>query len=302
MSLGGVTEDEDEVADRISKACRAVLTRLHAEVTRSINFYRSQQGGSMPVKMYLTGGSALLPQIDNFFTDSLQIEVEFFYPFERIAAGSKVDADQLASDSAFLAATAGLALHMADKARFAINLLPPSIVEARAEKARIPVLAAGAALVVVALAVVFIAIGHSTTVVESELEAVKARSESLKNFDGRVKKATGEFESVQAEAESLRKLLASRSAATVAMNAVRSSLLPGMWIEKWADGKVTIRGWKDRIRKSMESVKGKTAGELVAERLRGKAAVDPATVKISDMSSVGKDGLVEQFTVELKFK
>jgi hypothetical protein len=256
----------------------------------------------MPVKMYLTGGSALLPQIDNFFTDSLQIEVEFFYPFERIAAGSKVDADQLASDSAFLAATAGLALHMADKARFAINLLPPSIVEARAEKARIPVLAAGAALVVVALAVVFVAIGHSTTVVESELEAVKARSESLKNFDGRVKKATGEFESVQAEAESLRKLLASRSAATVAMNAVRSSLLPGMWIEKWADGKVTIRGWKDRIRKSMESVKGKTAGELVAERLRGKAAVDPATVKISDMSSVGKDGLVEQFTVELKFK
>jgi hypothetical protein len=136
----------------------------------------------------------------------------------------------------------------------------------------------------------------------TELEAVKARSESLKNFDGRVKKATGEFESVQAEAESLRKLLASRSAATVAMNAVRSSLLPGMWIEKWADGKVTIRGWKDRIRKSMESVKGKTAGELVAERLRGKAAVDPATVKISDMSSVGKDGLVEQFTVELKFK
>ena len=302
VSLGGVTEDEDEVADRISKVCRAVLTRLHAEVTRSINFYRSQQGGSMPVKMYLTGGSALLPQIDNFFTDSLQIEVEFFYPFERIAAGSKVDADQLASDSAFLAATAGLALHMADKARFAINLLPPSIVEARAEKARIPVLATGAALVVVALAVVFIAIGHSTTVVESELEAVKARSESLKNFDGRVKKATGEFESVQAEAESLRKLLASRSAATVAMNAVRSSLLPGMWIEKWADGKVTIRGWKDRIRKSMESVKGKTAGELVAERLRGKAAVDPATVKISDMSSIGKDGLVEQFTVELKFK
>jgi type IV pilus assembly protein PilM len=302
VSLGGVTEDEDEVADRISKACRAVLTRLHAEVTRSINFYRSQQGGSMPVKMYLTGGSALLPQIDSFFSDSLQIEVEFFYPFERIAAGSKVDADQLASDSAFLAATAGLALHMSDKARFAINLLPPSIVEARAEKARIPVLAAGAALVVVALAVVFVAIGHSTTVVESELEAVKARSESLKNFDGRVKKATGEFESVQAEAESLRKLLASRSAATVAMNAVRSSLLPGMWIEKWADGKVTIRGWKDRIRKSMESVKGKTAGELVAERLRGKAAVDPATVKISDMSSVGKDGLVEQFTVELKFK
>lgn len=302
VSLGGVTEDEDEVADRVSKVCRAVLTRLHAEVTRSINFYRSQQGGGTPVKMYLTGGSALLPQIDNFFSDSLQIEVEFLYPFERVSVGAKVDADQLASDSAFLSATTGLALHMSGQARFAVNLLPPSIVEARAEKARIPVLAVGAALVVVALAVVYLAIGHTTTVVESELEAVKARSESLKNFDVRVKKATAQFEAVQSEAESLRKLLASRSAATVAMSAVRSSLLPGMWIEKWADGKVTIRGWKDRIRKSMESVKGKTAGELVAERLRGKAAVDPASVKISDMSSIGKDGLVEQFTVELKFK
>ena len=46
VSLGGVTEDEDETLDRISKVCRAVLTRLHAEISRSINFYRSQQGRS----------------------------------------------------------------------------------------------------------------------------------------------------------------------------------------------------------------------------------------------------------------
>ena len=38
VSMGGVTEDEDEVADRIAKACRAVMTRLVAEISRSINF------------------------------------------------------------------------------------------------------------------------------------------------------------------------------------------------------------------------------------------------------------------------
>ena len=46
VAASGVTEDEDEVADRASKACRAVMGRLNAEISRSINFYRSQQGGS----------------------------------------------------------------------------------------------------------------------------------------------------------------------------------------------------------------------------------------------------------------
>ena len=72
VALGGVVEDEDETRDRISKVCRAVMTRLHAEISRSINFYRSQQGGGMPVKLYLTGGTALLPQVDRFFAENLQ--------------------------------------------------------------------------------------------------------------------------------------------------------------------------------------------------------------------------------------
>ena len=88
VSMGGVTEDDDEVADRISKACRAVMTRLNAEISRSINFYRSQQGGTAPTRLYLTGGTALLPQIDVFFQESLQIEVVFFNPFEALAVGA----------------------------------------------------------------------------------------------------------------------------------------------------------------------------------------------------------------------
>ena len=46
VSLGGVAEDEDEVSDRVAKVARSVLTRLHAEISRSINVFRSQQGGS----------------------------------------------------------------------------------------------------------------------------------------------------------------------------------------------------------------------------------------------------------------
>ena len=43
VSLGGVTEDADEVTDRVSKIIRTVLTRLHAEISRSSESIRSSQ-------------------------------------------------------------------------------------------------------------------------------------------------------------------------------------------------------------------------------------------------------------------
>ncbi|NIY14600.1 MAG: hypothetical protein GWM98_06765, partial [Nitrospinaceae bacterium] len=59
VGLGGVYEGpEEETAAQIAKIVRNVVTRLHAEVNRSINFYRSQQGGSPPSQVLLTGGSS----------------------------------------------------------------------------------------------------------------------------------------------------------------------------------------------------------------------------------------------------
>ena len=298
VSLGGVAEDEDETADRISKVCRAVFTRLNAEISRSINFYRSQQGGSAPTRLYLTGGSALLPQIDQFFTDSLQVEVEFFNPFESIAISPKLNSDALDADCALLAATAGLALHQTGQARFAINLLPPSIVAERAERAKIPVVAAAGVLLVAALALLALALKRETAVIEAQRDAVAAKVGTLSSFDRKVKAAEQKFASAEAEADQVRKLLEARSVAVERVNAVRSSMAPGMWIEKWENGRVTIRYWKDRVKVSG----GKTAGEIFVDKLKGKNALEKDGVKIADMSAVGKDGQVEQFTVELKFK
>ena len=71
-----------------------------------------------------------------------------------------------------------------------------------------------------------------------------------------------------------------------------------MWIERWEPGKVTIRSWKDRVKGENK----KTAGEIVVDKLKGRPIVEPGSVKISDMSAIGADGQVEQFTVEVKFK
>ena len=298
VSLGGVTEDEDETADRVSKVCRAVLTRLNAEISRSINFYRSQQGGGAPAKLFLTGGTALLPQIDTFFAESLGIEVEFFNPFEAIGIGPKVDAAALEADGALLASTAGLAVHQAGAAFFAVNLLPPSLVEAREEKAKIPFVAAAGALLVAALVLVILGFNRSTAVIAAQRDAVAAKVSQLESFDKRVKAAEEQLASASASARVVGEQLERRSLTVRRLNAVRKSLLQGMWIEKWEESRITVRYWKDRFK----SGGGKTLGEQVVERLKGEPVVDRDSVKISDMSSIGKDALVEQVTIEVKFK
>jgi len=204
VSLGGVTEDADPTVDRVSKVCRAVLTRLHAEISRSINFYRSQQNGGTPTKLYITGGTALLPRIDEFFADSLGLEVEFFNPLAAVSAGAAVDANALASDGAFLAPTMGLAVHAAGNARISINLLPPSLVAERAERRRIPFVAAGAAALVAAFVCLFVAMRHSIAVVEAQQDAISGMVGKLKACEAKIKDA--EAAAAAEEAESLARL------------------------------------------------------------------------------------------------
>ena len=298
VSLGGVTEDEDETSERMAKACRAVMTRLNAEISRSINFYRSQQGGSAPTRLYLTGGTALLPQIDVFFRESLQMEVCFLDPFGGVAFGSKVDAAALESEGAVIATTVGIARHLAGTAHFAVNLLPPSLVEERVERARIPFVAAAGLCFVAALVALFLAVSRQGEVVAAQRDAVQTKVDSLVSWERRVKEAEGRLAAATQKADAMRGLLVARAATAQRVNAVRDSLLPGMWIERWDAGRLVVRYWSDAVK----SLPGKTRGEVVVDRLKGRPCIDEKSVRISDMSAIGKDGQVEQFTVELKFK
>ena len=302
VSLGGVTEDEDEVADRVSKVCRAVLTRLNAELTRSINFYRSQQGGGTPSKLYLTGGTALLPQIDQFFSGSLGIPVEYFNPFETIAVGPKVNAEALESDGALVSSTAGLALHFAGLSRFAINLLPPSLVEARAEKAKIPFVIVGGVALVAALVLTAVSVNRQAEAVEEKRDAVQADLNALKGDDRRIAAAQKDLAAQEEKAAALGRLVESRTASLRRLGAVCKALegRSGAWIDRWSASGVTIRQWNDKARERG----GKTTAESIAGAIGNNDTnvIDRASVKITSMSELGKGAQVKQFTVEFKCK
>src|SRR5437660_10772120 len=79
VSLGGAYADpSDADVARMSKIIRSTMTRLHAEIMRSISHYRTQQQGKAPARIYLCGVSSGMPYMREFFQEKLQVPIEFF--------------------------------------------------------------------------------------------------------------------------------------------------------------------------------------------------------------------------------
>ena len=320
VSLGGVTEDADEISDRVSKLVRTALTRLHAEILRSINFYRSQQGGSAPQRMFITGGSAVLPQIDEFFRETLKIDVDFLNPFGGIDFGPKIDTTALETDAFTLAESAGLALRATDAATLTINLMPPALVEKARTVRRIPFLAVGAVAVLGALGLYIVGEDRLKDVAVAETEAVQAKNNTLRQFETKLKAEQKKADEELVKSDAFQKLMASRVTTLTSLATVRRSLLPGMWITAWetvpqkldeegepALTRVTVRGWRDALselesehRKQNEGKK-MTAEEIVAASLKTMPTVIPSTVKIVSQRDVNTKGVLSEFAIELAF-
>lgn len=306
VALGGVTAAEDDTADRMSKCIRSVVTRLHAEVNRSINFYRSQQGGSVPTKVYLTGGSSILQYMDTFFREKLKVDVEFLNPFTGITLGPRVDAQKAASEFHQLAEAVGMAIRKNGGAQVEINLMPPNLVEKKTFRRRIPFFAVAGVALVIASFFALLAGGVKSEYAEKSKKDVERR---LSRFDSTSKQIASEEESraaVIADLEQYRKLIDDRTLMLQRLDAVRASMLPGMWIVSMTSNpgdtsiEIVCRGFSDALQKSEKG--GKTAPELFGAKLLSQA---PFAEPLKILQQKDADGLankVREFKLSVAIK
>src|SRR6266404_324366 len=97
VSLGGAYEEPDNPHQAaISKIARQVMTRLHIQVNQTIQFYRGQQGGSAPQRLFLAGGASAMPYTSQFFAEKLNISVDYFNPFRNVQIDPSIDLEDLA--------------------------------------------------------------------------------------------------------------------------------------------------------------------------------------------------------------
>ncbi len=130
VSLGGAYEEpEDPQAAAIAKIARQVMTRLHIQVNQTIQFYRGQQGGSPPERLYLSGGASIMPYTAQFFAEKLNLPVDYFNPFRNIEIGPALDLEELSKYAHSFGEVVGLGLRDLAHCPVELNLMPKSSIQ-----------------------------------------------------------------------------------------------------------------------------------------------------------------------------
>ncbi len=303
VALGGVyAGPENKVADRVSRIVRGVVTRLHAEVSRSINFYRSQQGGNPPSRVFLAGGSSVLPHMDTFFREKLKVPVEALNPFANIPVSPGIDQERITGEIQVLGEVAGLALRRSLTCPVEISLLPPDIVARKTLRRRQPFFAMAALGVVLIMLCWWIYFLRMREMLGERVMKVKKRVAGLNVQAGRLQKVGQATGGVQSKANELATVVRMRTAWLDMLDAVRGAMLDGMWLTGWEPviegGKITAvsisaRGFLDQLKDQADA----TATEQFAARL-GQLACFTEETKITFEPVVGSDDFAREFTVQ----
>ncbi|HEX4653768.1 MAG TPA: type IV pilus assembly protein PilM [Candidatus Udaeobacter sp.] len=196
VALAGAAEPADPNIARLSKIARSSMTRLHAELMRSITHYRAQQQGERPARIFLCGGGAGIPNMREFFNEKFQLTVEFFDPLQKVTVSESARG---AADSPYrFGELVGLALRSVTTCPMQLNLLPARVVQRQDLEKRRPFFIAAAACILLAMigwsvyytAAAQIALRTAQTlhqrnetmhVAEAQLEKVKKQITALDN-------------------------------------------------------------------------------------------------------------------------
>ena len=124
VHLTNTEEPADPYQAILVRTARNVMTRLHQQVAQTVQYYRAQQGGQSPQRIYLAGGGASMIYTAEFFQEKFTLPIEFFNPFRNIQVGPEVDRNTLAGTAHWLGEVAGLGLRAATVGLTEFNLLP----------------------------------------------------------------------------------------------------------------------------------------------------------------------------------
>jgi len=127
VSLGGAYEEpENQDQAAISKIARQFMTRLHIQVNQTMQFYRGQQGGSAPARLFLSGGASIMAYTAQFFAEKLNVPVEYFNPLRNVQIDPSINLEDLARVAHSMGEVVGLGLRNLATCPVELNLMPDS--------------------------------------------------------------------------------------------------------------------------------------------------------------------------------
>lgn len=263
------------------------LPRLIQEIERSIMFYRGQQGGNAPQRIFLTG---------------VPVSTEEFQSQLGIPAG-ELDLRQIVKqDTAGLAILAGMVVLDASPATFSLNLIPVSLQAARSLQRRQPWWLACAVLVVLVFGVWIWGLKQMSVLTQQENAAVTARIQALEKIENELLPLEHMISKLEGQSEIYCTAIRQRTFMLEVLEDLRGCLPEGMFLlssEPLSDvgkGKglrVSVVSYLDKESEGQDAVK------LLRDRLRKNDHFSDAT-KVSSRPT--KKLFARQFILDIYFE
>ncbi|MGA2241559.1 MAG: type IV pilus assembly protein PilM [Verrucomicrobiota bacterium] len=255
VSLGGAYEEpESEYQAAIAKIARQFMTKLHIQVNQTKQFYRGQQGGSEPVRLFLSGGASIMPYTGQFFAEKLNVPVEYFNPFRNVQIDPAVNLEELARVAHSLGEVVGLGLRNLANCPVEMNLMPSSTLRWRTFNEKKPYfIFTLLSLVAVAGAVGFLfqklaeSKENEIKDLEPQVQKIQAKSDQFKRAYARLGEAKNETAQIRGWMEKRyywgdvltelrRVLIRSEDDIKKKLSAQRPGVEAGIWIEQMTMG------------------------------------------------------------------
>jgi type IV pilus assembly protein PilM len=190
VSLGGAYEEPDNPHQAaISKIARQFMTKLHIQVNQTLQFYRGQQGGTAPQRLFLSGGASIMPYTAQFFAEKLNVPVEYFNPFRNVQIDPAVNLEELSRVAHGLGEVVGLGLRNLANCPVEMNLMPESTLRWQALNQKKPYLVATVVSLVLVLFVIGYLFDQLANNKEKEKEKLTPQVEKLTGKSEKFKKA-----------------------------------------------------------------------------------------------------------------
>ncbi len=246
VGLGGAYEEpENPHQAAISKISRQVMTRLHIQVNQTLQFYRQQQGGAAPVRLFLSGGGSIMPYTAQFFSEKLNVPVEYFNPFRSIQYDPSVNLEELAKVAHSFGEVVGVALRNLAECPVEMNLMPKSLLQRQQISQKKPYLIAAAfSLILVVLAFGFLYSSLAAVKTEAYL-TLDGKAQPMKAKDAELNKLRADLDKKNKEIGQLSAWMRERFAWIEFYNELRRVMMQteedfqrqlnvpiGLWIDK----------------------------------------------------------------------
>jgi Tfp pilus assembly protein PilN len=150
-------------------------------VQRTVNHFRTQQGGGALKRIFLCGGGSQLSYLAEFFQEKFKLPVEIFSPLRGVQVAPGVNGEAAAADAHSMAEMVGLALHSSGSCPLEVELVPSAVALSRDTAKRAPALILAGLCV---WAMLGAGIAYFTKAVEATKDKVAALSKKANDLGG----------------------------------------------------------------------------------------------------------------------